>query len=382
MQAFHHRLLRLIQLTRRDAPLLIKRAVTGFLADRCSQMASSISYWVFFSIFPLAIFLVTVSGQFLRDEDLKNRVIDALLDVLPLAPVEGREQLENVLAGVSTDISLLGLASVIGLLWSASAMMTAVRISVNVAWNHGYRRPAVRGKLVDIAMVFSLGLLVAVSLITTTIMRISTNVADAIPLLPVGWAWSVAGLLMPFLISFTIFTLIYTFVPVIDVKFSQIWPGVLFAAIAFETAKHGFAFYVANFGNYNAIYGSLGAIIVFLVFVYLTANILLFGAELASEWPRVQAGHYDVLKADVDEDEGDDRTGFERVRDLLSSLVFLDHQEREQEDRTTSAAGSTRNRDVMVNTSDPELPRDEAQPEESAAPASKTRDEPQSPSNS
>jgi membrane protein len=341
MQAFHHRMLRLIHLTRRDAPLLIKRAVSEFIDDRCPQMASSISYWVFFSIFPLAIFLVTVSGQFLRDEDLKNRVVDALLEVLPLAPVEGREQLESVLAGVSTDVSLLGLASVIGLLWSASAMMTAVRISVNVAWDHGYRRPPVRGKLVDIAMVFSLGVLVAMSLIATTIVRIGANVADAIPFLPVGWVWGVTGLLMPFLISFTIFTLIYTFVPAIDVKFSQIWPGVLFAAIAFETAKHGFAFYVANFGNYNAIYGSLGAIIVFLVFVYLTANILLFGAELASEWPRVQAGHYDESVDDDDED--DDRTNFERARDLASSLIFMDPHERSKARRdATKLAGDNK----------------------------------------
>jgi membrane protein len=341
MQAFHHHLLRLIQLTRRDAPLLVKRAVSAFVEDRCPQMASSISYWVFFSIFPLAIFLVTITGQFLRDEDLKNRVIDALLEVLPLAPVEGREQLENVLAGVSTDVSLLGLASVIGLLWSASAMMTAVRISVNVAWDHGYRRPPVRGKLVDIAMVFSLGVLVAMSLIATTVMRIGTSIADAITFLPVGWAWGVAGLLMPFLISFTIFTLIYTFVPAIDVKFSQIWPGVLFAAIAFETAKHGFAFYVANFGNYNAIYGSLGAIIVFLVFVYLTANILLFGAELASEWPRVQAGHYDDL--DNSDDVDDDRTNFERARDLAGSLIFMDPHERSKAQRDATKLARAQN---------------------------------------
>lgn len=333
------RLLRILLLTRRDAPLLIKRAVSEFVDDRCPQMASSISYWVFFSIFPLAIFLVTVLGQFLRDEDLKNRVVDSLLDVLPVAPVEGRQQIESVLEGVSTDISLLGFFSILGLIWSASAMMTAIRISVNVAWDHGYKRPPIRGKLMDIGMVFALGLLVGVSIAATTIVRFGENLADSLPYLPVGWAWPVASIMSPFLISFLIFTLIYRFVPAIPVRFSQIWPGVLFAAIAFEVAKHGFAFYVANFGNYNAIYGSIGAIIVFLVFVYLTANILLFGAELASEWPRVQAGHYDsMLRAD-DEDE-DDRSTFQRVRDLLSSLIFLDHQEREERaDPSTNMAG-------------------------------------------
>ena len=329
MQRVRLRVLRFLILTRRDAPLLVKRAAEEFLRDRCTQMASSISYWVFFSIFPLAIFLVTVLGQFLRDENLKNRVVEALLEVLPLAPVEGREQLESVLRGVSTDVSLLGLLSIFGLIWSASAMMSAIRISVNVAWAHGFRRPPVRGKLIDIAMVFVLGLLVEMSLIATTLVRFGMNFADRIPFVPIGWTWNVVSVLTPFLVSLLIFTLIYKFIPAIPVRITDIWPGVLFAAIAFEVAKHGFAFYVANFGNYNAIYGSIGAIIVFLVFVYLAANILLFGAELASEWPRVRAGHYDALH-NIEEDDQDDRSTFERLRALASSLIFLDHEEREE----------------------------------------------------
>lgn len=329
MQRTRRRLLRILLLTRRDAPILIKRAVSEFVDDRCPQMASSISYWVFFSIFPLAIFLVTVMGQFLRDEDLKNRVVDSLLEVLPVAPVEGRKQIESVLDGVSTDVSLLGLVSIIGLIWSASAMMTAIRISVNAAWDHGFRRPPLRGKLMDIGMVFALGLLVGLSLVSTTLVQFGANIADMIPYLTLNWAWSIISIVSPLMVSTVIFTLIYRFVPAIPVKVSDIWPGIVFASIAFEVAKHGFAFYVSNFGNYNAIYGSLGAIIVFLVFVYFTANILLFGAELASEWPRVRAGHYDVLHGASD-DEDDDRTTFERVRSLASSLFFLDHEQRDK----------------------------------------------------
>lgn len=330
MQRIRRRLDISLHLLVRDVRLLGKRAVVEFLDDRCTQMASSISYWVFFSIFPLAIFLVTVLGQFLRDADLKERVIVALLDLLPLEAVEGRSMIERTLEGVSTDVSLLGLLSIIGLIWSASAMMTAIRISINVAWDHGYRRPAVRGKLVDIAMVFILGVLVALSLVATTLVRIGTDIADSIPLVAVGWAWNVGTLFIPFLVSFGIFTLLYRFVPVIEVRFSEIWPGALFAALAFELAKHGFAFYVANFGNYNAIYGSIGAIIVFLVFVYLAANILLFGAEIASEWPRVRAGHYDAIEGEDTDDDGDDRTTFERIRGLLGSLIFLDHQSNDE----------------------------------------------------
>jgi membrane protein len=320
------------RLLQRDVRLLLKRAVSEFIDDRCTQMASSISYWVFFSVFPLAIFLVTVIGQFLRDEERRNRVTDALLDVLPLAPtIEGRVQIEKALEGVSTDISLFGLVSVLGLIWSASAMMTAIRISINVAWDHGYSRPAVRGKLVDIVMVFVVGILVALSLIATAIVRVGTRLAETVAIIPLGWVWLLVGLVLPFVVSFAIFILLYRFVPAIPVRFSEIWPGALFAAVAFELAKHGFAFYVANFSDYNAIYGSLGAIVVFLLFVYMTANILLFGAEIASEWPRVRAGHYYIV--DAEEPDDDDRTTFERLRSLAGSLIFLNHEERDESAR-------------------------------------------------
>lgn len=333
MRRTRRRILVFLHLLRRDVRLLAKRAVSEFVDDRCTQMASSISYWVFFSIFPLAIFLVTVMGHFLRDEGRRSRVTDALFNVLPLSPtLEGRQQIERALEGVSADISLLGLVSILGLIWSASAMMTAIRTSINVAWDHGYRRPPVRGKLVDILMVFVVGVLVALSLVATTIMRVGADAAEAVALIPLGWVWWLVGLLLPFMVSFVVFTLIYIFVPAIPVRFSEIWPGALFAALVFELAKHGFAFYVTNFGNYNAIYGSLGAIVVFMLFVYLAANILLFGAEIASEWPRVRAGHYSGLYAD-DDDVDDDRTAFERVRDLVSSLIFLDYEDHENPPR-------------------------------------------------
>lgn len=250
MRRLWRRLLVYSHLLQRDVRLLARRAVSEFIDDRCTQMASSISYWVFFSIF-----LVTVFGQFLRDDGLRNRVINALMRVLPLAP-QGREQLDEVLGGVSTDLSLLGLIGVVGLIWTASAMMAAIRISLNVAWDHSHSRPALRGKLVDILMVFVVGALVALSLAVTTFLKLGVEIAETISLIPFGWVRWLVGLLLPFVISFTIFSLLYRFVPVVRVRFSEIWPGALFAALTFELAKHGFAFYVSNFGRYNVIYGS------------------------------------------------------------------------------------------------------------------------------
>ena len=282
-----------------DLVLTARRTGQEFVDDRCTQIAASISYYVFFSIFPLTIFLVTVLGQLLRDDDIKSDVVDTLLDIAPLTPDGGRAQLEQVLGGVSTDLSLLGLLSVVGLMWAASAMMSAIRVALNAAWDAPYRRPPLRGKLIDFFMLLLFGALVIVSIIATGVRDLVQDVVTdhSLHLGPIDdvlrfLLW-LATFLAPILISFAVFAALYRWVPAVRTSFDEVWLGALTAAVAFELAKIGFTVYIRNFANYNAVYGSLGAVIVFMLFIFIAANVLLLGAEVASEWPRVRAGHYD-----------------------------------------------------------------------------------------
>ncbi|CAN5742435.1 YihY/virulence factor BrkB family protein [soil metagenome] len=309
-----------------DVKVLARRSVSEFVDDHCTQIAASISYYVFFSVFPLSIFLITIFGQVLRNESVRDRVIEGLMEVVPLAPVEGREQLEEILSGVATDISLLGLLSIVGLLWSASAMMAALRRALNIAWDTNHRRTAVRGKLLDIFMVLMVGLLVGLSIAATTVRPYVqdeiTAVSDELSLIGSllrAGMWLLT-FVIPIVVSFLIFAALFRFVPAVKTSFDEIWPGALFAAIAFEMAKVGFTFYLRNFGNYNAIYGSLGAVIVFMLFIFLAANVLLMGAEVASEWPRVRAGHYD--RGMPARESGPEIPFKERIRMLLRQAIL------------------------------------------------------------
>ena len=94
----------------------------------------------------------------------------------------------------------------------------------------------------------------------------------------------VFGILVPTVLSFVTFAILYRFVPAASPRFRHVWFGALFAAICFELLKNGFAFYVRTFGNYDAIYGSLGTIVAFLYLIYLSSNVFLFGAELSALW--------------------------------------------------------------------------------------------------
>ena len=283
-----------------DVRLLFRRTAQEFLDDHCTQLAAGIAYYVLFSIFPLAILLVSISGLLLTDDRLRADVVDEIFRSLPLSEGQGRDDLQSAVDGIATGLSAIGLISVVGLVWSATAMMGAIRHALNAAWDTTYRRPFLRGKLLDATLLLGVGLLVGVSIGATMFLQVarvvSADVSDALGPLGAGASalFDVVALLVPLLISFATFAALYKYVPSVPTRFRHVWPGALLAALLFELLKNGFAVYLRYFGNYDAIYGSLGAVIIFLFFVYLSALALLIGAEMASEWPRVLRGRYDA----------------------------------------------------------------------------------------
>ncbi len=280
-----------------DLWTLAHRAVAGFFRDHCPQLAASMSYYVFFALFPLLILVVSVAGVLLTDDLLRERVVDRLYDLLPAGA--GREDLEALIDPIATGRSAVGVVSVLGLFWASSGMMAALRFSMETIWHRESRRPFLRGKLVDFGLVLSVGALVALSIASTAVLQVGREVSEAFSdtLGPFGaeasGIFSVFSWLLPFMLTFVTFTLIYKVVPSVPTRFRDVWVGAVVAAALFEALKLLFAVYLRNFSNYDAVYGSLGAAIALLFFVFLGACTLLFGAEIASEWPRVMRGHYD-----------------------------------------------------------------------------------------
>ncbi|MCH7837647.1 MAG: YihY/virulence factor BrkB family protein [Chloroflexi bacterium] len=338
--------------------LLVKRTVQEYGDDNCSHMAAAISYYVLFSIIPLAIFLISIFGLVVRDEELQEDVAADIVDFLNVESgvpkleldrdaVEARygaeafdeidealtdltepatealattveagelvtiagfelggEQLsvhpDNVvidtIQGVSDVSGALTIVGLVGMAWSASAMFGAIRKSLNIAWDTEVHRPVVQQKLTDLGMVFGLGLLLGLSVAGTAALRTLQTLSDE-NLGPLsegtGFFWAVLPLFLPAIFSFTVFMLIYRYVPNAPSSYRDVWPGALLATVLFEVLKNAFAIYIANFNSYAGAYGVLGGLLLFLLWTYLTSNILLIGAELASEYPRVLRGDYD-----------------------------------------------------------------------------------------
>ena len=296
---------------------LLGRAAGTFSADRGTFMAAAISYYTLFSLFPLTLLAVAIFGIVIRDDVVQTRVLNSIIEFLPIEDSSIEESLRRV-ADLGPTLTVV---SAFGSLWTAGALSAAVRSALNIAFDATRPRPMLRGKLIDYLLVPILGLPLIGGIVLTGVWRFAQQeLADRWNFLDgrFSWTWEVGAILIPLVLTFLAFLLAYWLVPNRRLSFRYLWPGALVAALGFETLKAGFTWYLANFGNYDVIYGSIGSVIILLFWVFVSANILIFGAEIAAEVPLILR---DRQHADEDDDSGDSdwRSG---VLSFLRGLVM------------------------------------------------------------
>lgn len=278
---------------------LVRRTVHEFGDDRCSHMAAAISYYVLFSMFPLVTFLVSTLSLFLDADTVKEKVVDGVMEVVPLTEDQGADLLVGIVDDVLAARGPISIISLLLTAWAARTMFSALRVSLNVAWDIAKPRPLAQQLLMDLAMVTGVGLLFLTSLGSTMFLQVARRLTEDLGPLSAasGFLWETAFYLLPALLSFLTFAIVYHWVPNVPVRWSEAVLGAVVATVLFEAAKNAFALYLRNFANYDATYGTLGGIAAFLFWTYISAAIVLLGAEVASEYPRVRRGDYAAAAA-------------------------------------------------------------------------------------
>lgn len=274
---------------------LFLRSLHEFQEDNSLQTAAAIAYYALFSLFPLLIFLAGVTGLFLS-EDAQASITDAVLRAVPLDQQEGRRTVQNAVHSIARPGSLaLGIAGLLGMAWAATAMFGVVRQALTRAYGLPHKRPYFQQKLVDFALVIAFGAFFAVSISATAFLRVARTRSEEMAAVgdiarALGFLWDVSSYLLPLGLSFVAFTVLYSLAPPVRKRLADVWLGAAFAAAAFEAAKLAFSIYLEHFSRYDLIFGSLGAAASFLFWVYLSAAIMLFGAKMASVYPRARHG--------------------------------------------------------------------------------------------
>jgi len=275
--------------------ILLKHTFFGFRDDHATRLAAAISYYALFSLIPLTIFIVSVFGFVLRNGTVQKDVIDQILSFLPLSETSGRSSVETAINNVKSISGPAAALSLVLTLWASSAMFGAVRTSLNTVFDVDEHRPFVQGKLLDFAQVGGVAAFLLVSIAFTAFIKTVQAISDKHlgGLAGDSPACTVALVVGPAAVSFLAFLLLYRVVPASRPTVPEALPGAFVAMFLFEVLKNTFAIYVANFNNYDVVYGSLAAILLFLLYMYLSFNIVLIGGEVSSVVSKMERGVYD-----------------------------------------------------------------------------------------
>jgi membrane protein len=260
-----------------------KRAFKRFQKDQMSDHAAALTYYSLLSLFPALLFAVASLGFFGR-QALITEAADYLLQAG--APRETVDAVTSALASAQSQRSTAATALVVALatsLYGASGAFGAVGRALNIVWRVEEGRNFIRQKLHNVG--WTLALLVLV-LITFVLIFVGGDVAqDLLGKIGLGTyvadVWLIARWPAALVITMLIYAIVYYAAPNVEVpRFQFISPGAVVGVLAWIVASAGFFFYVSNFSSYSATYGAFAAVVILLVWLWLTNMVLLLGAEL------------------------------------------------------------------------------------------------------
>jgi membrane protein len=267
----------------------VKRSVGEFRRDNVTDWAAALTYYSVLSIFPAMLVVVSVVG--LAGSSVSQSLVT---NVGRLAPGAVKQVLINGIAELQRSHGSAGVVAVISLaaaIWSASGYVAAFMRASNAIYDVEEGRPIYKTLPIRIGVtILTLILLSACAIAVVVSGPIAERVGELVG--AGSAAITVFGIvkwpIMLFVASF-LFALLYWAAPNAKQKFRWVTPGGILAIVIWLVASAGFAFYVANFSSYNKTYGSLAALIIFLVWVWISNIAILLGAELNAELERGRA---------------------------------------------------------------------------------------------
>ena len=259
----------------------LKATVQEFQRDDALGIAAQLAYYLILALFPFILVLVSLMGTF-GSEELASEVLTYFQRVMPQQAYAIIETFTaNIISGQAEAPGLFTFG-ILFTIWAASGAFAALINALNRAYDVQETRPfwKVRG----IAILMTLGLSVLV-LIGVLLLVLGPQIGDTIAQVfglkdtfELGWniaRWPAALFFMVFTVA-----LLYYFAPDVEQPFRWITPGGLIGVLLWVLASVAFNFYVSNFGSYNKTYGSIGAVIVLLLYLYISSLTILFGATL------------------------------------------------------------------------------------------------------
>jgi membrane protein len=270
------------------------RAFVKFIWSDDMTHAAAVAYYGLLSLFPFFLLLFSILGGLTSTEGRRTAVINFLLRYFPTK----FDFLSGQLDALRQMRYRIGVGGAVAMLWAAHGVFSAVSSAVNNAWGVEKPRSFWQHKLFAFLMLVAAAIGLLFLLLLGSVFQIvhSTWFSDA--------TWRTPGIaaLGTFFLDYgtTILLtvgigLIFYFVPNTKVRFRDVWPGAIVTGFLWQVALEGFSFYLRDMSRFNLVHGSIAAVVVFLVWVYTSSAILLYGVEFTATYARLLREHAGAL---------------------------------------------------------------------------------------
>lgn len=273
-------------------PSFIREVFQQFRADECTLLAAAISFYALLSIIPLTFLGVAFLGHIMgSSEGAVEQVIAVITELLPLPMVD---RLEDLLHSVVATRAVASILALLSLMWVANGTFETVERAINLIHRAKETRGYVRRKLVGFLIMVTSGTLLLFSFLISpflvTLWSLANQFLSSFPafdafastlnakLTPL---WGYLAIPLPFFLMWVVFLLIYFLAPAQSVPLRSAILGAIIASILWQLAKEAYGYYLLQVARYDQLYGPLGALVGLVLWVYYSAVILLFGAEVA-----------------------------------------------------------------------------------------------------
>jgi membrane protein len=263
-------------------PSILYDSFMHFSRVRGPEAAASMSYYAIFSLFPLLLAVIAIGSFFLESARLQEQVLYMVEVILPV----GRGIIIDNITEVLEARTAFGITGAVGLLWAASAAFTTLFRNINRAWMRAEPLNVLKSRLVAMTLIVVLVVLMLFVRYASALINILPNIAELLGEESEFYdslAWIFISNFVPLFLTFSIFLILFRWIPNTRVLWSEAFWGALLAALAWELTTIVFT-WVLSVGllQYQLVYGSLGTMIALMFWIYLNSFILIFSAHLTS----------------------------------------------------------------------------------------------------
>jgi membrane protein len=270
-----------------NLPTLLKLSFQDWKDDKASRLSAALAYYTIFSLAPMLLIILAVTSLFWSREAVQVQILN---QVEGLVGAEGRTFISDMLTTASSPARgiFATIVGVITLLWGALGVFNELQNSLNTIWEVeteeeqeqgfvGAIKKILFGRLLSFGMILGIGFLLLVSLvISAALSAVQETVGNAIPLSEI--LLQILNLIISIGVITVLFAFIFKFLPDAEIAWRDVWLGAFVTALLFSLGKFLIGLYLGN-STVGSSFGAAGSLVLLLLWIYYSAQILLFGAE-------------------------------------------------------------------------------------------------------